>query len=58
MVEVNQVVASQIQEKRSSELFAQSYPPDTGRKEKRWEGREKYCCTLFDGEKKKEMVIF
>lgn len=47
MVEVNHFVASQIQEKRSSELFEQSYPPDTGRKEKEGGRERKYCCIFF-----------
>lgn len=46
MVEVNHFVASQIQEKRSSELFEQSYPPDTGRKEKEG-GRERKILLHF-----------
>lgn len=40
MVKFNHFNASEVQEKRSCELFEQSYPPDMGRKEKEGEGRE------------------
>lgn len=48
MVEVNHFIASQIQGKTSSELFEQSYPPDTGRKEKGGRGEENIVGFLFD----------
>lgn len=47
MVEVNDFAARQKQEKRSSELSEQPYPPDTGRKEKEGQGRENITAFSF-----------